>query len=101
MRRPRDARPVLEWPQDRSAGSASPYRQFYPIRVVSSTLSGDSALGERSHMSVKSLVGLWRTATQNGCRSSLVAKDLPKMRRGVRRSEEHTSELQSLRHLVC
>src|ERR1035438_5140204 len=47
MRRPRDARPVLEWPQDRSAGSASPYRQFYPIRVVSSTLSGDSSHRER------------------------------------------------------
>src|ERR1035441_232990 len=40
MRRPRDARPLLEWPQDRSAGSAFPYRQFYPIRVVFSTLSG-------------------------------------------------------------
>src|ERR1035441_7302817 len=47
MRRPRDARPVLEWPQDRSAGSASPFRQFYPIRVVSSTLSGDSSHRER------------------------------------------------------
>src|ERR1017187_6676376 len=43
MRRPRDARPVLEWPQDRSAGSASPYRQFYPIRVGFSTLSGGVA----------------------------------------------------------
>src|ERR1035441_9287254 len=25
----------------------------------------------------------------------------PRVKRGVRRSEEHTSELQSLRHLVC
>src|ERR1035441_7706367 len=49
MPRPRDARPVLEWPQDRSAGSASPYRQFYPIRVVFSTLSG-------APLSVESLV---------------------------------------------
>src|ERR1035438_473611 len=70
MRRPRDARPVLEWPQDRSAGSASPHRPFYPIRVVFSTLSG-APLSVRGVSSVEA--DLFRTLLAESPGATLAA----------------------------
>src|SRR5262245_63909655 len=48
----------------------------------------------------RSAYWLWRVPRRRRCGSA--SRQLPTIRRRYdRRSEEHTSELQSLRHLVC
>src|ERR1039458_6849015 len=61
MRRPRDARPVLEWPQDRSAGVGFSIQTILPYKGRFFNLERRSALAERSHLSVKwpTRVGHW------------------------------------------
>src|ERR1035438_5440451 len=76
MRRPRDARPVLEWPQDRGSGSASPHRPFYPIRVVFSTLSG-APLSVRGVSSVEADLFRTRLAEPPGATLAALLCDSP------------------------
>src|ERR1035438_10738233 len=80
-------------PRDSAAGCFVPKERDGAKRVLSQSWNGVGHAGPASEAAV------WRAAVE--CKHQVCGEPVDSGGAGRNRSEEHTSELQSLRHLVC